>query len=204
VIGSPSLGERTQKWIHKNFEGETPHGWPQQLRDEPTIQLDLRRKWKFWLLGEEDWQASGGTKGWQFQAIPQAGLSAGSVYRNLNAGVTVRFGWALPDDFGPGRIEDVTSVTGELRPANRPLSVYVFGRVGGKAVQHDVFIEGNEFRDSPGRDERELVGEGQVGVALRWKWFEASYSQTYRTPEFDGQQESDAFGSLVLGGVWEF
>ena len=194
VVGPASQADHIQKDIHEWLDLDEPRGWQNQLHDEFTTQLYLRRKWRrdmpsITLFDTEI----------QHQLIPQVELAVGSVYRNASAGATWRFGHNLPDDFGPGRMADVRSETGST-PHNT--GGYGFIRVAGRVVEHDLFLEGNNYKDSHGVDAETFVGEIQTGVALyhRYKgWlFNANYSQTFVSEQFDGQDGSDAYASIML------
>jgi len=194
VVGPSSQADHIQNDIHGWIGTDKPKGWDNQLGDEATAQLFLRRKWRSEAetLAYRDWQVS-------HQLIPQVEISAGSVYRHVGAGVTWRIGHNLPDDFGPGRLGDVTAATGD---ASTGAGGYGFIRVAGRAVEHNLFLEGNSYKDSHGVDGETLVGEVQAGADVfyhydGWK-LQAGYSQTFISDQFDGQKGSVSFGALML------
>jgi len=192
VVGPSSLAEKTQKTVHEVFEGDDPRGWDSQIEDEFAIQLYLRRKWRAGIdLGGQ----------WTLQGIPQVGLALGTVQRHAEAGVLGRIGFRLPDDFGPGRLQDpTTAATADPDATQRGFHAYAFTRLGGRAVEHNTFVEGSEFNGGPGVDEEPLVGEAQFGFALGWNFdrasAEVSWAQTYVTDEFEGQDHTTAYGSI--------
>jgi lipid A 3-O-deacylase len=194
IIGPSSLAEDVQTQVHEVFDEVKPRGWDNQLRDEPGINLAYQRKWRIALLTNGDGDIA--------QLIPQAGFTLGTVNRHANVGATFRIGVNLPDDFGPGRIEEPAAATGVAR--HRPLGGYVFLRVGGKAVEHNVFLEGNNFSSSHGVDPEPLLGELQVGLSVVWGNFDVGYSQTFLTREFKGQLEHDSFGGLTVSWTGRF
>jgi lipid A 3-O-deacylase len=194
VVGPSSRAEQAQKTIHNLINIDKPNGWDNQLGDEPTAQLFLRRKWRMQLdpVVLADAQLSQ-------QLIPQVELAAGSVYRHVLAGATWRIGHNLPDDFGPGRLADVAAATGT---PSKGWGAYGFLRVAGRVVEHDLFLEGNSYKDSPGVNAKTLVGEIQAGVSAFYHYngwnIQANYSQTFASEQFDGQDGSDSFGALML------
>lgn len=208
IVGPSSLAEDAQTWIHERFEIDVPRGWDDQLRDEPTLQLTLRKKWRADLLGagstttlqapDEGFLLGPGTVG--VQLLPELGATLGNAYRWVEGGATLRVGWNLPDDFGPGRLTNVASATG--RGARRGLSLYGFVRLTGRAVEHDLTVEGNTWRDGVERQAEPLVGEFEWGAVLAYAWrswsVAAGYSQTFQTRTFDTQQGSDAWGAYTL------
>ena len=190
VIGPSSLAADVQKSVHETFDAVGPGGWDTQMPDEFAIQAYVRKKWRF------DLNQPGG---WDVQVIPQVGAALGLVYRHLEAGATLRAGWNLPNDFGPGRIADVAAATGG---PNTGWGVYGFARAGGRIVEHNVFLEGSNYHDYQGVDEERLVGELEAGLRLgyrgdRWA-IELGYSQTFLTPQFETERGSDSFGAYTL------
>lgn len=196
VVGPSSGADDTQKIVHDYFDGQEPNGWNGQLRDEFTAQLYARRKWRIPLTQQNS--PIEGT-GWQTQLIPQVGIALGSIYRHLEAHATLRAGFNLPDDFGPGRLADVAAATGTPRQG---WGAFGFLRAGGRLVEHDLFLEGNTFKDSHHVSAKPLVGEIQAGVAVQYhrdNWgLELGYSQTYMTRQFDKQEHTSSFGALTL------
>lgn len=194
VTGPASQADHLQNDIHKWIDTDEAQGWKNQLHDEVTAQLTLRRKWRvdLWETGQlSDW-------GLEQQLIPQVEVAAGSVYRHVGAGATWRIGHNLPDDFGPGRLGDVASATGKPSEGH---GGYGFVRVSGKVVEHDLFLDGNNYKSSHGVDAETLAGEIQAGIEVfchvdGWK-LGVGYSQTFLSKQFQGQDGTDAYGGLT-------
>ncbi len=200
IVGPSSQADRFQKDVHDWVDDDAPMGWDNQLRDEFTAQLTLRRKWR---LDEETVKFMDTSL--NHQLIPQVDLAVGSVYRHVSAGATWRIGINLPDDFGPGRLADVASATGT---PSKETGGYGFVRVTGRAVEHDLFLEGSTYKSSHGVDAETLVGEIQAGLAVYcdykdWQ-LQANYSQTFITEQFDGQDGTDSYGALMLSASHGF
>lgn len=209
IVGPSSLAEDAQVWIHEAFDGEDPGGWDNQLADEPAAQLTVRKKWRLDLVGGNEPEAAsqappsreafaGETFG--LQLLPEIGGAVGNVHRHIEGGATLRLGWNLPDDFGPGRLNNVASASGRRRL--RGLSLYGYARGTGRFVEHNLFLEGSTWDDSLGVDEEPLVGELQLGVMLAYAWdrfqLALGYSQTFITEEFDNQDGSHALGAYTV------
>ncbi|MFG0250746.1 MAG: lipid A deacylase LpxR family protein [Phycisphaeraceae bacterium JB051] len=187
VVGPAALGEPIQKFVHSFTDSPEPKGWDDQLHDEFGINFIYKHKWKFTLAGDA-------RDGFGLQTIPQAGFTVGNMNRDLNAAATFRAGWNLPSDFGPGRLDDVLSATGN--PYAKDLSLYGFVRVGGKYVEHDVFVSGNNDHDSLGVAEEHWVGELEYGIAMAYKRLMIHWSNRHITEEFEQQERSH------IVGVW--
>lgn len=197
LVGPSTLAEDIQKWVHTWADGAVePNGWDHQLEDEFTYQLYLRRKWRI-DLDETPARFEPHTFG--VQLLPGVGVALGNVYRHVEAGATLRAGYNLPDDFGPSRLADLGDATGQVHPG---WGAYGFLRATGRAVEHNLFLEGNTGETRHRVDPEPLVGELQVGVALQYRrdlWsFEIVYSQTFLTEEFEHQDGTDAYGGLTL------
>ena len=207
IVGDDSLAEDIQDRVHNNFTGIDPQGWDNQLANEITGQLYLRRKWRK-DMGSIESALLGDL---QMQAIPQVGFALGTVYRYGEAAVTFRIGQKLPDDFGPGRINDLQSVTGDAYKHNG-WSWYVYGRIGGRAVQHDMFLDGSDFETSiVSVDSEPLVGEVQAGYAISYRpnanhRFDLTWGLTFLTDTFDapGATGTESYGTFVLSWTKSF
>ena len=90
VVGSASLAEQTQKFIHEITDSQEPRGWDTQLENEPGVVLTYQRSWRGFV--------SESVSGFGFDATPHAGGALGNVFTYANAGLMLRFGQRLPLD----------------------------------------------------------------------------------------------------------
>jgi hypothetical protein len=184
VTGEWAGGEYTQKSIHRLTQSPEPMGWKYQNSEEIGANLVLQRTWKYG-CGEQD--------RWRAEVLPYAGATLGTIYANASAGATARVGWNMADDFGMPRIGHLGDQTAL---AAGGVGVYLFGRLGGRAVAHDTFLDGSLFQDDRSVDKEPLVGEAQLGVSLRvTRFFDLDYSQTWWTEEFKTEGRGQHFGS---------
>lgn len=201
MVGPSSQAGAVQRLVHSNFPGgKNPRGWDNQLHDEPTIQTYLRKKWRL-DIGKIAFSKDETANPLIFQIIPEAGIALGTVYRHFEAGATLRTGFVLPDDFGPGYIANLGSATGNATP--RGWSGYGFVGIGGKIVEHNMFLDGSDFQHNTVEVSHEpFVGQANAGITLTWQGkqnsFSVTYSQVYMTEEFTTQSGSPAFGALRL------
>ncbi len=75
---------------------------------------------------------------------------------------------------------------------------YLFAGVEGRAIAHNIFLDGNTFRDSRSVDKKPLVGDLQFGLVLDWSDIRFSYTHILRTREFRTQEKFDGFGALSV------
>ena len=66
----------------------------------------------------------------------------------------------------------------------------------GRAVAHNIFLDGNTFGNSPSVDKKLLVGDLQFGVAVTFSNMRVAYTHVLATEEFHGQGRGDAYGSF--------
>lgn len=205
VVGPSSLAEDIQTWVHDTYDGDTPRGWANQLDDEFAYQFYYRRKWRF-DTGEMTLPFLGDV---DTQVIPQVGVALGNVYRHAEASVTARFGFNLPDDFGAGRINDLRSATGDPALAHDGWAWFAWGRVGGRYVEHNTFLDGSNTQNpSPSIDKEPFVGEIQAGVAISYHdgpyTFEFTWGLTLQTDLFDAPAGSNADDVTASYGTMTF
>lgn len=189
VVGPASFADEAQSFIHSVRNLDEPRGWSHQLKNEPGIVLTYQHSNRAF--------ASTELFGFAVDATPHFGGAVGNVFTYLNAGVTLRLGYHLPDDYGPPRIQPGLPGNGFFR-ATDELGWYLFAGFDGRAVLHNIFLDGNTFTDSRDVDKHPLVGDAQVGVALTWESYRLAYTHVFRTKEFGEDNGNDAFGALSL------
>lgn len=206
LIGNSSLAEDIQEWVHDNFQGDPINGWGNQRPDEFTVQTYLRRKWRF-DTGEFALPLLGDV---ETQLIPQAGLALGTVYRYAETAATFRIGHNLPDDFGPGRLNDLQSTSGEVNE-HPGWSWYAWTRLGGRAIEYNTFLDGSDFRsNTQSVNKHDFVGEIQVGAAAAYRRgnhrFEFTWGINYLTDQIDapGGDGTESYGTWVLSYTYGF
>lgn len=185
LIGPEALGDEAQTTVHRLRGFHLPRGWGNQLRTEPGLQLKYARLWRH--------RVECGN--WAGELIPHAGLSLGNVATFANLGGTVRFGYNVPNDFGPQYIDLPTVESGTESPH---WGAYLFAGLDGRAMAYTAFLDGNLFESSHRIEKRVLVGDYKIGATLVLKRAEVSYTYVVRSKEFYGQSDKDGFGSVSL------
>lgn len=182
VVGPASGAAELQRAIHPAL------GWHTQLRNEPTLNVRVRRAWRF--------QTAGARKGGLgVQAIPELSTDVGTVFRRATIGTAVRLGFRLPDDFVQPSIDD----PGSLRGASVQGSFLLFVRVAGQFVAHNLFLDGNTWVESRSVMRAPVVGVFETGATLQFGPRAAfQWSWTALTDEFTTDTVADSYGALVL------
>lgn len=212
VVGPASLAQESQDFIHKLRGIPRFKGWDNQLRNEPVLQMLYEHKDKL-ELGPvaPDWRAPDWLQAqWlpRHDLITHFGTNLGNAQVYANAGFEYRIGLGLPDDFGsaalrPGGDNSAPGRNDPRRTQNGPEplkqgSLHLFTALDARWVLHDIFLDGNTFRDSHSVDKRPIVGDLAVGLGLIYERWKISVSMVWRTREFDRQDEIHEFGSISV------
>ncbi len=194
VVGPASLARQSQKLVHDIRGIASPRGWDSQLRNEPTVQLLIQRSWRALAAYSFD-------GGYGLDLTPHVGAALGNVYTFANAGLTVRIGKDLRQDFGPPRVGPSVPGTGYFVP-RADIGWYLFAGIEGRAVARNIFLDGNTFQDGPSVAKKPLVADLQAGTVLTYDAVRLSYTHVLRTKEFVTQRHPEQFGALTLSVRW--
>ncbi|MFO1436383.1 MAG: lipid A deacylase LpxR family protein [Gammaproteobacteria bacterium] len=201
IVGPASLGEETQNFVHEVRGFPTAKGWDNQLDNELAFSLYYERKQRLWnyfdpnsLLGAD--------------FIAHAGAAGGTVHTYANGGGELRLGYNIPADFGTSLIRPGGDVSAPVLSADAPhhdphrFGFHIFGAVTGRAVLRDIFLDGNTFSDSHNVDKKNFVGDFIWGAGVTWRGFKLTYSQIFRTKEFEEQDTASQYGSINLSVIF--
>jgi hypothetical protein len=195
VVGPSSMAEQSQKTVHKIIDAKDPNGWDNQLRDEFGLLLTLEDTHR--VLRKRP-------GGLDCDFIFHFGGAAGNVAVYGATGFIMRLGVHIPHDYGislirPGRAATVPAARTEAgRYKNGKLGLFGFAGAEGRGIVHNIFLDGNTFKDSHSVDKKPFVADLKLGMSLIWKNFQFTYTHVYRTREFEGQDDPQIFGSLTL------
>ncbi len=189
VVGPSSLADDVQRRWHKLIDTRTPRGWDHQLHDEPGINLTYTRIWeRFGRMGAP-WL--------EYSVAPHVVGALGNIYTYAGGGLMLRVGRHLRNDIGPPSISPGFAGTAYFR-SNEAFSAYLFAGVEGRAMLRNIFLDGNTFEDSHSVNRKTAVGDFQVGAALRWHRVRLSFTNVFRSKEFDGQRKPSEYGAINL------
>jgi len=194
VVGPAAQGEGMQKWVHQVIASPDPQGWAHQIGNELAVMLVVEQKWRN--LRRLDSLPLLGELGLEVDFSPHGGVALGNVLTYGGIGGTVRLGQGLDRDFGPPRIQPAPPGSGYFVPDSR-FGWYVFLGVDGRAVLHNIFLDGNTFRDSHRVDKNLLVADLVGGFAISALGVRLGVVYIHRTKEFDLQDHANHFGSIT-------
>jgi hypothetical protein len=189
VVGPASLAEESQKWVHSILNDRKPMGWATQLRDEPGLIVEYNRSIKF--IGPQPFLGA------VFDIEPNYGATIGNIYDYADLGAMGRFGFNLPKDYGPMRIEPSLPGSDYFEPISG-LGAYIFAGVEGRAIARNLFLDGNSFESSRSVDKMNLVGDLVLGAAITFDSLRLAFTHDIRTREYKTQPAADQFGAVDL------
>lgn len=189
IVGPSARGKEVQNSFHALIGVDEAEGWNNQLHDEFGYALIYERRWR------NLWEHQ--RTGFGVDVTPYVGGSLGNVGTYLDVGFTMRIGNDLPNDFGAPRIRPSLPGSNFFLPRDN-FGWYLFVGASGRAIAHNIFIDGNSDGDSLGVDRKPLVGDLQGGLVTTIGGVRLAYTYVLRTREFDGQNKPDRFGSIGL------
>jgi lipid A 3-O-deacylase len=177
VTGKPSLGEPVMEGYHRIAGFWEPMGWKHQLAFEPAaaVRYGVERR-----VAEA---RVGGVRAGELTM--GAGASAGTLRTAAHAGAELRAGTRLAHPWA-------------ARPL-RGTSVYVLAAARGEAVAHDLFLDGNTFRDTPARVTRQpYVASSRWGVGVARGGLSMEYRVTARTRAYDEEPGGHPYSTIEI------
>jgi lipid A 3-O-deacylase len=191
IVGPSAMGEEAQRGIHAWLGAPDPQGWDSQLNDELAFALSFDRRWRALRVFADI--VPGGLEA---DLTPSAGLTLGTLRDEARAGLAVRIGQRIDNDYGPPRVRP--SLAGVEHFAGGPLAWSLFAGVQGRAVARNLFLDGNTFEDSPSVERNPYVGDFQTGFTVSAGDWRLAYTYVWRTEEFATQPTRQDFGALAL------
>jgi len=194
IAGPSALAENAQDFIHDLRDLEKANGWDNQIPNEFTVNFHFVQKRKLYDQDLIEGLLS-------LESFTQWGFDLGNLRTSAHLGGQVRLGYQLPVDFSSPRL-DVTAyshqVFGEDSSNAGKLSIFAFAGVEVEVVAHDLFLDGASFSSGPSVDRTPLIGEVSFGGGVRYDRITVSYAHTYRSAQFESQDDDQFFGSLAV------
>lgn len=202
VVGPLSLAEQTQKTVHKLIGSNAPKGWDHQLDTEPVINFNYMRKHKIWRRGSP--------AGLSFDTAINGNVGLGNLFTQASVALEMRFGHNMPRGFVyvPDPIGLSMHYKASLKPANpRTASFYATLVLRGSAFAHNIFLDGNTFRDSHSVDKEPLVGQVIAGLHYERKSWGIHFNVLVTSDNVNTNNAPAAEGRERLGTIdieWRF
>jgi len=143
VTGPPSLAEQLQVTFHEMFPTViVPPGWNNQLKFEPGLIVTASRK------NFSELHAGGASIG----LIKSGSISLGNILSDAEGGLTLRAGLNAPHPWN-------------LEKQNH-LGAYASFGVREDVVLHNLFLDGNTFREGPRVKRIPFVWQKEIGTGI--------------------------------------
>jgi hypothetical protein len=190
VVGKWALGRQVQSSFHRTFGFGNAYGWSEQLANRAALQLSYDRKQRLTVLTGDEFG---------IDAIPEAGASLGTVFREADAGLLLRAGGGLQTDYGPDRIRPAPSGSAyynEQAIGASSVRGYCFAGIQQRWIWYNRFIDGSQELGPQGLERRDAVTDLIAGLSLLvGRDGRLDFTATRRSREFATQQNNDVFGS---------
>lgn len=195
VVGPISFAEDTQALVHRVVGANDAKGWDHQLKNEVTLDLVHETQWRRRFYPR--------STGFSLDLIPHLGGSIGTAQTYVNTGLEVRMGWRLPDDFGNCSIRAGCTSNSAFKEGRTPVpGVQLFVSANGKAVLHNIFLDGNTFRSSHSVTPEVFVGEIMGGVAWQAGPAKVTWAYIQQSRTFTTQDRNHGFGSISISWIY--
>jgi lipid A 3-O-deacylase len=194
LVGPSSYAEECQKAVHGIFDDIQPEGWDNQLDNEPVLEIVYEHKKKI--------IQSGIGSGFGNDLILNTGAGFGNALIYYNLGLAYRIGWNMPNDFGMFPIRSVSSFNGSFdendprHSKQNKIGAQLFFSAEGRAVLHNIFLDGNTFSDSPSVNKKPVVGDFMAGLNLCHGSAQLSFAYVFRSKEYETQSKAQKFASI--------
>lgn len=189
VLGRASLAGETQIWIHKNLGFTKPEGWDHQLPTDVMINYMIQYE-KLVVQPSPN-----------LEIIGLLGANVGTLYNNLNVGLTFRAG--LFSDYFSNYERPAVQEGASHTKDYRRFQFFFFMRPTARLVMDDSMLQGGFFTHDRAEYvmDRDLINRANIqfeyGFILGYNRFGVSFSEKLRTAEFSGGPNQQ-IGNLTL------
>jgi len=135
--------------------------------------------------------------------IPTFEADVGNIAIRATAGISARFGWNIPKDFGASTMstggETGIAVYGQHSNTHRDnWSFSVNLNVSSSAVARDIFLDGNTFAQSHSVDKKYFIVGAGAGFTARYKQVALDYHYQKHTKHFDTEKSNHGYSSVIV------
>jgi len=195
IPGPPSLAEQTQKTIHQLTGGIDPKGWDNQISTEPVLNFNYMRKQKIWRRGNP--------AGLLFDTAINGNIGLGNLFTQATASLEMRFGYNMPGGFVsiPDPIGLSMHYRASLTPPDSSSSFYGSLVLRGTGFVHNIFLDGNSFRNSNDVAKEPFVAQAIAGLHYELKNWSVHLNLVLTSDNVDTEQVPAAEGREKLGTI---
>jgi len=187
ILGPAAGGREVQGLVHRALGTSDPSGWNHQLGQEVLLNLAYEHRHRVRLAPRRE--------AWGAELIALGGAMVGNMLTRARAGLRLRWGYRLPDDFGQTLIRGAGQFPS---PGRSGFGFRIMTGITGTFSVRDITIDGNTFRDSFSADRRPFFASYELGAAVAFRHVELAYAIVFTGREFDGQRGNDYFGAFSV------
>ncbi len=194
ATGRLSLAHESQDVIHDLIQTDRFEGWNKQIPTVATADLSFVQKRRL-DFGDQDGKL-------RIDGIGEWGGRLGTFRSGAHVGSMIRIGLFLPADFTDPRLSE-TSYAHKYFTSDVEMqsawSLFGFAGVTGSFVGFDASLDGPLFHNfETGNHRKPWVGEYYSGIGFRYKSWEISYAQIFRSREYEEQNQANTYGSVSI------
>ncbi|WP_461833806.1 lipid A deacylase LpxR family protein [Desulfothermus sp.] len=197
VVGPLSLGEQTQKFVHR----KDPKGWTHQLHTEPILNLNFMVKRKLFKYGCNHRVSM------DLDVGSHAGV--GNLFTEASLVTDFRFGYNLPGGFtyNPYPVGFNLNYNAEVPRNKDKWSFYITLGISTTGFARNLLFDGNTIRDSHSVDKKDFVAQFFGGIHLVKGRFALRFYALVTTDDVDVGStykgaDNERFGTILL--EWTF
>jgi lipid A 3-O-deacylase len=193
-IGPIALARESQTVVHSAFGFRKPKGWGNQLPNEFDFVFYGERLWgPYDLLPPVNVPVLGELR---MDIAPHIGGALGTVFTYAATGLTLRLGTNLHETWSPPRIRP--SLPGAEFYEGDGVKGYIFAAGEVRAVARNIFLDGATFTSTQSVKKQPVVFDAQVGFTLVLGPMQLSFTNIFRTREYNEQPQPDDFGAVSV------
>ncbi|WP_428739030.1 lipid A deacylase LpxR family protein [Sulfurimonas sp.] len=188
IVGPSSKMRTVQKSIHSLVGSIDPLGWNHQIQDEFILQLNYSHK-QYIEISKN------------IAVIPEYGVELGNASTKVYAIGLFRWGNYLPKDYGSCQIDNTNYNKIPLKAQTKyknKLGYVLNLSLKTNLVIHDIFLDGNSFKNSHSVDKNSFVAEIGYGFSINYGKFSIDYLRKHLSHQFKTQDRFHSYGSLIF------
>ncbi len=197
VVGPASLGEQSQRFVHRILNNEDPQGWANQLPSEWIINLNLMKKIKLLQLHN--------TFG-DYDLALNANGGIGNLYTQLSLSVETRFGRNIPRGFlyVADPVGFSMNYKAQLQsPDHHSPALYGSLVLRSSYLRRRLFLDGTYFHHSVSVARQPWVGQAILGLHYENADWALHFTLLRSTQDVDTSKlpladRSEAIGTLAF------
>ncbi len=187
AVGPVTLGEQSQKIVHKIIGADEPRGWDNQMENELVFRVEALRVKKLR-------KNYGERYGYDVLGMGLAGI--GTIMSDAQVGLAVRWGSNMEYSHSTFSLQSDRQVNSLALAKRHDFYLYLGGRIG--YVANDILIDGNTFTDSHSVPLDHVQDQISTGAVWKGKHLSYVFQLTSSSSRTTISSSRDTFGALSI------